>query len=85
MQGLAAGDGYTRSLGRGNPVSAIDLHVLYSTGASTPEDVAENALDAVAASEARQPSLRILIACDPADVRRQAAASTARCGPLDRV
>ena len=84
MQGLAAGGGYTRSRGRGDPVSAIDLHARYATGASTPEDVAETALDAVAASEARQPPLRILIACDPADVRRQAAASTARCGPLAR-
>lgn len=85
MQGLAAGDGYTRSRGRGDPVSVIDLHARYATGASTPEDVAETALDAVAASEARQPPLRILIACDPADVRQQAAASTARCGPFARV
>ena len=85
MQGLAAGDGYPRSRGRGDPVSALTLHAQYATGASTPGDVAETALDAVAASEARQPPLRILIACDPADVRRQAAASTARCGPLARV
>lgn len=43
--------------------------------------VAEALFDAIAASEAATPSMRIFVAVDKADVRRQAAESTARLAP----
>ena len=44
----------------------------------THAQVAEALFDAIAASEAATPSMRIFVAVDKADVRRQAAESTAR-------
>jgi Asp-tRNA(Asn)/Glu-tRNA(Gln) amidotransferase A subunit family amidase len=63
----------------------------YRDGATTPEEVAERFLEAVAASDKADPPLRAFIAVDPADLRAQARASAQRhregraLGPLDGV
>lgn len=75
-----AGFGEARRRGARERASVSDLRAAYASGASTPEAVAEAALAALGASESRRPAMRMLIACDPADVRRQAAESAARCG-----
>ena len=75
-----AGFGEARHRGAGERASVNDLRGAYASGATTPEAVAEAALAALGASEARRPAMRMLIACDAADVRRQAAESGARCG-----
>ena len=68
-----------------------DYATAYQSGGATPDDVARRVLDALAASEALSPPLRLLIACDRDDVLEQAAAATARwraampLGPLDGV
>ncbi|KAK9841850.1 hypothetical protein WJX81_007196 [Elliptochloris bilobata] len=70
--------GELRSRSAGGRVTVSDLRAAYASGAASPEAVAEAALAALAATEVHRPPLRLLIACDPADVRRQAAESTAR-------
>ena len=75
-----AGFGEPRRRGARERASIGDLRGAYASGAVTPEGVAEAALAALGASEALRPAMRMLIACDPADVRRQAAESGARCG-----
>jgi Asp-tRNA(Asn)/Glu-tRNA(Gln) amidotransferase A subunit family amidase len=72
-------------------VSVLDYHQAYRSGASTPEQVAQQVLTAIADSEARTPPLRAFIACDHDDVHRQAEASSQRWrmgqpwGPFDGV
>lgn len=78
-----AGFGEAQRRGAHERASVSDLRGAYASGAATPETVAEAALAALGASEARRPAMRMLIACDPADVRRQAAESAARCGVFD--
>ncbi len=75
------GFGDARARRAGERVSVSNLHAAYVSGAATPAAVAEAALAAVDETEARRPPLRMLIACDRADVRRQAAESASRCGP----
>jgi Asp-tRNA(Asn)/Glu-tRNA(Gln) amidotransferase A subunit family amidase len=55
-----------------------DYAAAYRAGATTPLEVAERALDAIAASNAAQPSLRAIIASDRDDVLAQARAATER-------
>ena len=63
----------------------------YRAGATTPQDVAERFLQAVAAGDRADPPLRAFVATDPADLRSQALASARRygegrpLGPLDGV
>ena len=49
-------------------------------GTVTPTEVAKNVLRCIADSEAAQPPMRFFASVDEADVRRQAAESTARQG-----
>lgn len=71
--------------------TAADFTAAYQAGTSDPLRVAEAILAAVAASEAHDPPLRLLIAQDAADLRAQAAAAADRwrkgapLGPLDGV
>ncbi|MBW2527605.1 MAG: amidase [Deltaproteobacteria bacterium] len=73
------------------PESAADFQAAYRDGRSTPEAVAERALDVVRQSEQLDPAMRLFIAQDRDDVMEQARASTARwaagetLGPLDGV
>jgi len=55
-----------------------DYAPAYRAGTVTPEAVARRVLDAIAASDASNPPLRLLIACDRDDVLAQAAAATQR-------
>jgi Asp-tRNA(Asn)/Glu-tRNA(Gln) amidotransferase A subunit family amidase len=63
----------------------------YRDGSTTPRDVAERFLEAVAASDRADPALRAFVAIDADDVRRQACESHTRwresrpLGPLDGV
>ena len=56
-----------------------DFQAAYMNGIATPQQVAENVLKAIAASEAHDPPLKLFAAYDAADLRRQAAESTRRC------
>ena len=60
--------------------TVADFQAAYMNGLTTPSQVAENVLKAIAASEAHDPPLRLFAAYDPADLRRQAAESTRRYG-----
>ncbi len=51
-----------------------------AAGTVTPTEVADNVLRCIADSEAAQPPMRFFAFVDEADVRRQAAESTARRG-----
>jgi Asp-tRNA(Asn)/Glu-tRNA(Gln) amidotransferase A subunit family amidase len=68
-----------------------DYAAAYREGTVTPEAVAQRVLDAIAASDAHDPPLWLLIACDRDDVLAQAAAATRRfrmgapLSPLDGV
>lgn len=50
----------------------------YKTGATTPLQVAESIIECIAHSEKAEPPMKFLIALDVEDLRKQAAASTAR-------
>lgn len=71
--------------------SAGDFVRAYREGQLSPLDVAERVLEAIQQTEAHDPPLRVFIAHDPGDVRRQAEASAERWrkkqpkGPLDGV
>jgi Asp-tRNA(Asn)/Glu-tRNA(Gln) amidotransferase A subunit family amidase len=71
--------------------TAADIRAAYRDKKTDPVEVAERAIAAIAASESENPAMRIFIAHDPEDVRKQARASKARwdkgepCGPLDGV
>jgi Asp-tRNA(Asn)/Glu-tRNA(Gln) amidotransferase A subunit family amidase len=71
--------------------TARDYTEAYRAGTATPEQVAQRALEAIAASDAHSLPLRAFIACDRADVLAQARASAERwrsgrpIGPLDGV
>ena len=62
----------------------LTMSVAAAAGTVTPTDVADNVLRCIADSEAAQPPMRFFAFVDEADVRRQAAESTARrgCRPL---
>jgi hypothetical protein len=55
-----------------------DYAAAYRSGTITPEVVAQRVLDAIDASDAHHPPLRLLIACDRDDVLAQAAAAAQR-------
>jgi hypothetical protein len=86
--GVAPGDAAPEST---NVVRGNDFTAAYRAGTSTPDEVAERFLDAVAASDRSDPPLRAFIAVDADDLRAQARASTQRyregrpLGPLDGV
>ncbi|PSC68462.1 fatty acid amide hydrolase-like [Micractinium conductrix] len=71
--------------------TAADFYRAYASGATTPAEVAERIIAAVAASETQNPPMRFFIAFDPERIRQLAAASTARwaagtqLSPLDGV
>ncbi len=73
------------------PETARDFTEAYRSGRTDPLAVAERVIEAIAASERREPPMRIFIAHDPDDVRAQARASAERwqkgepIGPLDGV
>ncbi|KAI7839845.1 hypothetical protein COHA_006430 [Chlorella ohadii] len=84
--------------GEGGPSSppqrhytAADYRAAYQSGRIPPSDVAENIIEAVAASEAQTPPMRFFVAHDPELVRQAAAASSQRwrsgrpLSPLDGV
>ena len=62
------------------PRVAMTVSAVAATGSVTPTDVADNVLRCIADSEAAQPPMRLFASVDEADVRRQAAESTARQG-----
>jgi Asp-tRNA(Asn)/Glu-tRNA(Gln) amidotransferase A subunit family amidase len=57
---------------------ARDYHERYRSGALSPEQVAERALEAIGALDRLQPPVRAFVSVDERDVRRQAEASAAR-------
>ena len=61
-----------------------DFHDAYRSGHTSPEDVAERILQCIADSESIDPPMRLFIASDAADIRRQAAAAAQRQAPLPR-
>ncbi|MCC6748890.1 MAG: amidase [Deltaproteobacteria bacterium] len=71
--------------------TAAEFQAAYRTGETTPTRVAERVLEAVAASEARRPAMRIFIAQARGDLLAQARAATERwargepLSPLDGV
>ncbi|PRW59826.1 fatty acid amide hydrolase [Chlorella sorokiniana] len=71
--------------------TAADYRAAYQSGRINPSDVAENIIEAIAASEAQSPPMRFLVAHDPELLRQAAAASTQRwrsgrpLSPLDGV
>ena len=58
--------------------TVADFHGAYRDGRTSPVDVARRLLDAVGRLDAGDPPMRIVIACDEADVMAQAEASAAR-------
>eukprot|EP00887_Chlorella_sp_A99_P006764 scaffold3.g6764.t1 len=62
----------------GGSSKIAELHAAYRSGRTTPRQVAERVIAAVAASEAQDPPMRFLVAHDPAHLRQQAAASSER-------
>lgn len=60
------------------PCTVLDYHRAYLAVKTTPTEVAQRAIDAIAASEALSPPMRIFICHDPKSVLAQTAASTAR-------
>ncbi|KAK9834816.1 hypothetical protein WJX81_000884 [Elliptochloris bilobata] len=78
FSGKAAGEPAGQGQGAAGRYTAADYRRAYISGAATPSQVAEALFDAIAASEAATPSMRIFVAVDKADVRRQAAESSAR-------
>jgi Asp-tRNA(Asn)/Glu-tRNA(Gln) amidotransferase A subunit family amidase len=80
----AAGDGF-------HFATAADFQRAYSHGRLTPDAVARRVLEAIRASDDRDPPLRAMVAVDDDDVLAQAAAATERwragspLGPLDGV
>ncbi|MCP5425011.1 MAG: amidase [Gammaproteobacteria bacterium] len=77
--------------GRTGFAGVLDYTHAYETGMTTPEEVAQRVLAAIAESEAHDPALRIFIACHAEAVMEQALASTKRwrngksLGPFDGV
>ncbi len=67
-----------RSPGGWRPRTITDYADAYRSGATTPTEVAERLIAAVAESNAGSQPLRAIIAIDESDVRRQAAESAAR-------
>ena len=61
-----------------------DFHDAYRSGHTSPEDVAKRILQCIADSESIDPPMRLFIASDAADIRRQAAAAAQRQAPLPR-
>ncbi len=59
-------------------LSAMTVPAAAAAGTVTPTEVANNVLRCIADSEAAQPPMRFFAFVDEADVRRQAAESTAR-------
>ncbi len=59
-------------------VSIHDFAKAYRAGTTTPEEVAQKVLDAIAASDKNDPALRAFIAVNREDVMKQARESTAR-------
>ena len=55
-----------------------DFAQAYRDGTTSPVEVAEHALEAIETSNAHQPPLRAIIACNPDEVRAQALASEKR-------
>lgn len=75
----AAWPGKPDKPGPGFQFTAVhDYATAYREGRTTPEEVAQRFLDAVAASDAADPPLRAFIAVNREDVLRQAAAATQR-------
>ncbi len=69
----------TRAKQKGLPFATTrDYAEAYRTGATTPMQIAERVLDAIADSNAREPTLRAIIASNRDDVLAQARASTQR-------
>lgn len=87
LEAALAAPWYNRSAQPG----VLDYARAYRKGLTTPEGVAEQALAAIAASDAHQPPLRAFIASFAEDVRQQAAAAGQRWrlgrprGPFDGV
>lgn len=71
--------------------SAAEFSQAYASGEATPTAIAERVLEIVKATEGHAPPLRLLIAQQPDDLRRQAEAASERhtrgepLGPLDGV
>lgn len=51
----------------------------YTKGLTTPSEVAERIIHLIWEQDSAQPPMRMILAHIPDDLRKQAAASTARC------
>ncbi|KAL4419344.1 hypothetical protein ABPG75_002647, partial [Micractinium tetrahymenae] len=77
--------------GARRPYTVADFYRAYASGQTTPSEVAERVIKAVAASEAQEPPMRFFVAHEPERLRQLAAASTQRwaegrpLSPLDGV